>query len=81
MDRTEHGWPRSWPLTAGSEIGLALYGTLAIVTSLLMIVFSLGLWESRVRAAAGELLANGAIGALILVVLVIVFLMVVKPAI
>src|SRR5437867_3424178 len=57
-----------------SEIGLALYGTLAIATSLLMIVFSLGLWESRVRAAAGELLGNGAVGVVILAVLVIVFI-------
>jgi putative peptide zinc metalloprotease protein len=59
---------------SASEIGLALYGILAIVTSIGMIVFSLSLWESRVRAAAGELLADGAVGAAILGVLVLVFI-------
>jgi len=57
-----------------SEVGLAVYGALAIATTLLMIAFSLGLWESRVGSAAGELLAAGPIGVLILGVLVIVFI-------
>jgi CRP-like cAMP-binding protein len=57
-----------------SDVGLAVYGALAIVTSLFMIAFSLGLWESRVRLVAGELLAAGPIGLLILALLVIVFI-------
>ena len=59
---------------SAGEAGLAVYGVLAIVTSLLMVAFSLGLWESRVRSAAGELLAAGPIGAVVLGVLVIVFI-------
>jgi CRP-like cAMP-binding protein len=57
-----------------SEVGLAIYGVLAIVTSLAMILFSLTLWESRVRSVAGELLASGAIGALVLGLFVLVFI-------
>ena len=57
-----------------SEVGLAVYGALAIATSLVMIAFSLGLWESRVGATAGELLAIGPAGLVILAVLVIVFI-------
>jgi CRP-like cAMP-binding protein len=57
-----------------SEVGLAVYGALAIVTSLFMIAFSLGLWESRVRSVAGELLAAGPIGVIGLGLLVIVFI-------
>jgi putative peptide zinc metalloprotease protein len=59
---------------SASEVGLALYGTLAIATSIGMILFSLNLWEARVRATAGELLAGGIVGAVILAVLVIVFI-------
>ncbi|HEY3218727.1 MAG TPA: cyclic nucleotide-binding domain-containing protein, partial [Candidatus Limnocylindria bacterium] len=57
-----------------SDVGLAVYGVLAIVTSLLMIAFSLGLWESRVRSAAGELLAAGPAGVIGLGLLVLVFI-------
>ena len=44
------------------------------MTSLLMIVLSLGQMGSRVGAAASELLRNGAVGVVILAVLVIVFI-------
>lgn len=57
-----------------SEIGLAAYGVLAIVTSLAMLVFALGLWQSRVAAAAAELLRTGPLGALAVAVLVVVFI-------
>ena len=57
-----------------TELGLAVYGVLAIVTSLLMIVFALSLWEARMTAASQELLALGPLGALILAMLVVVFI-------
>ncbi len=57
-----------------TEVGLAVYGVLAIVTSLLMIVFALSLWESRMTAASRELLAAGPIGAVVLALLVVVFI-------
>ena len=56
------------------ELALGIYGLFAIVTSLLMIGFSLALWESRVAVAARELLAIGALGLLVLAVLVVVFI-------
>ena len=56
-----------------TEIGLAIYGVLAIVTSLLMIAFALSLWQSRMTIAAKELLASGPVGAAILALLIIVF--------
>lgn len=58
---------------APGEIGLALFGAFAIVTSLLMLVFSLTLWQTRVGTAAEELFARGAVGFLALGVLVLVF--------
>ncbi|HEY6960049.1 MAG TPA: cyclic nucleotide-binding domain-containing protein [Candidatus Limnocylindria bacterium] len=57
-----------------SEIGLGVYGLLAIATSFLMIGLSLALWESRVSIAARELLAAGPLGALALALLVLVFI-------
>ena len=57
-----------------TEVGLAVYGVLAIVTSLAMIAFALGLWEARMTAASHELLAAGPVGALVLALLVIVFI-------
>ena len=57
-----------------SEIGLATYGLLAIGTSILMIAFSLALWQSRMAVAAKELLASGAGGALVLGLLLLVFI-------
>jgi putative peptide zinc metalloprotease protein len=56
-----------------SEIGLGLFGAIAIVTSVLILVFSLTLWQTRVATAAKELFANGPIGVLGLVLLVLVF--------
>ena len=56
------------------EIGLAIYGVLAIVTSLLMIAFALSLWQSRMSVASHELLASGPIGVAVLALLVIVFI-------
>jgi len=57
-----------------SELALAAYGTIAIVTSLLMIFVSLGLWQARVQSAAGELLAAGPAGILVLGLLILVFI-------
>jgi CRP-like cAMP-binding protein len=55
------------------EVGLGVFGAIAIVTSLLVLAFSLTLWQSRVATAAKELLAQGAAGALVLALLVLVF--------
>ena len=57
-----------------SDVGLGLYGVLAIATSLVMLGFSLALWQSRVAVAAKELLASGPVGALVLALLVLVFI-------
>lgn len=56
-----------------SEVGLALFGAIAIVTSVLVLVFSLTLWQTRVATAAKELFANGPVGLLGLTLLVFVF--------
>jgi len=56
-----------------SEIGLGLFGAVAISTSLLVLVFSLSMWQSRVATAAKELFARGPVGVLGLVLLVLVF--------
>jgi CRP-like cAMP-binding protein/Zn-dependent protease len=55
------------------EIGLGLFGAIAIATSLLVLVFSLTLWQSRVATAAKELFTQGAAGVLGLSLLVLVF--------
>ncbi|MEX2046477.1 MAG: cyclic nucleotide-binding domain-containing protein [Chloroflexota bacterium] len=55
------------------EIGLGLYGVLAIVMSVLMIVLALAIWRARVATATGELLALGAVGPLLLAAIVLVF--------
>jgi CRP-like cAMP-binding protein len=55
-------------------VALAAYGLLAIVTSVLMVVFSLALWQSRVSSAAVELLGTGPVGVLILGLFVVVFI-------
>ncbi|MEK7862319.1 MAG: M50 family metallopeptidase, partial [Chloroflexota bacterium] len=57
-----------------TELGLATYGVLAIVTSLGMLVFAIALWQSRVSLAASELFATGPLGALAVLVLVVVFI-------
>jgi len=59
---------------SANEIGLGIYGVLAIVTSIGMLFFALGLWESRVRSVAGELTAVGPIGYLALGLLILVFI-------
>lgn len=56
-----------------SEIGLGLFGAIAIVTSLLVLVFSLTLWQTRVATAAKELFGYGPVGVLGLALLVLVF--------
>ncbi len=56
-----------------SELGLALYGLLAIATSFVFIALSLALWDARLRAVATELLATGPAGVLGLGLLVVVF--------
>ena len=56
-----------------SEIGLGVFGGIAIATSLLVLVFSLTLWQSRVVTAAKELFAYGTAGVLGLGLLVLVF--------
>jgi putative peptide zinc metalloprotease protein len=56
------------------EIGLAFFGVTAIVTSLLTLVLSILLWRSRIVTAAQELLAVGAVGVAIFVLLVLVFI-------
>jgi len=56
-----------------NEIGLGLYGVLAIVTSFLMIFLALSMWQSRVSTAASEVLALGAVGPLLLGAIVLVF--------
>ena len=56
------------------EVGLGVYGVLAIATSLFMLAFSLLLWQSRVTVAARELVALGLGGLLVLAVLVVVFI-------
>jgi putative peptide zinc metalloprotease protein len=65
LRRREHWSP--------GEIGLGLFGAIAIATSLLVLVFSLTLWQSRVATAAKELFAHGPAGVLALALLVIVF--------
>jgi len=55
------------------EIGLALFGVMAIVTSLLTLVLSILLWRSRIVIAAQELVASGVVGVAIFAILVLVF--------
>ncbi|HAF09402.1 MAG TPA: hypothetical protein DCK98_04895 [Chloroflexi bacterium] len=55
------------------EAGLALFGVAAIVTSLLTLVMSILLWQSRIARAGRELLAGGPAGLAVLALLVLVF--------
>ncbi|MEA2660704.1 MAG: putative peptide zinc metalloprotease protein [Chloroflexota bacterium] len=55
------------------EIGLALFGVGAIVTSLLTLVMSILLWRSRIAIAGHELLAVGPFGLAVLAILILVF--------
>jgi putative peptide zinc metalloprotease protein len=56
-----------------TEVGLGLYGVLAIVISLFMIFFGLAIWQSRMASAAGELLSLGVVGPLVLAAIALVF--------
>src|SRR2546428_3067985 len=56
------------------EVGLGVFGVIAIATSLFMLAFSLAIWQSRVATAARELLAAGIGGVLLLAALVVVFI-------
>ena len=58
---------------SGEEVGLALFGALALATSLLMLGFSLLLWRARMVVAARELLAIGPAGLAVLALLVLIF--------
>ena len=56
-----------------TEIGLGFYGVLAIVTSVLMVLFGLSLWQSRLGPLAGELFALGPVGLVVLASVALVF--------
>src|SRR5919201_3018931 len=55
------------------EVGLAVFGSVAIFISFATLLLSLLVWRSRVVVAARELLALGAAGVLILALLALVF--------
>src|SRR2546428_425201 len=55
------------------EIGLAIFGSVAIFISLATLALSLLIWQTRIGIAAKELLALGAAGVLILVLIALVF--------
>src|SRR5438132_6355735 len=55
------------------EVGLALFGAMAIVTSLGTVVLSILLWRSRIAIAAEVLVAIGPVGLGVLAILVLVF--------
>ena len=55
------------------EIGLAIFGAAAIVTSLLTLVLAVQIWRSRVVVAARELLAFGPLGLAVFAIIVLVF--------
>ncbi len=56
-----------------AEAGLAIYGVLAIVISLLTLGFSVLIWDQRVSALAEELLRGGPAGAIGFALLLLVF--------
>ncbi len=58
---------------SGREVGLAIFGGSAIATSLLVLLFSVWIWQTRVSVAAAELFSLGPGGVLILGAIVIVF--------
>jgi putative peptide zinc metalloprotease protein len=55
------------------EVGLAVFGSVAIFISFATLLLSVLVWRSRVVVAARELLAFGAAGILILVLIALVF--------
>lgn len=56
------------------EIGLAIFGGFAILTSLGTLLFSVVIWRSRIGIAANELLRLGPVGVLILALIGLVFI-------
>ncbi len=56
-----------------AEIGLAIYGSLAIVISFLMLISSLVLWEARLGVATGELFSQGPAGVVALALIALIF--------
>ncbi|HUG56484.1 MAG TPA: cyclic nucleotide-binding domain-containing protein [Candidatus Limnocylindrales bacterium] len=56
------------------EVGLALYGASAVLTTLAVIIFSLWLWETRIASASRELLRAGPVGAAVLALITTVFI-------
>lgn len=55
------------------EVGLGIFGGSAIATSLLVLLFSVWIWQTRVSVAAAELFGLGPGGVLILAAIVVVF--------
>src|SRR5438128_1541053 len=55
------------------EVGLAIFGTVAIFISLATLALSLLIWQTRIGIAARELLALGPVGVLILALIALVF--------
>ena len=55
------------------EVGLALFGATAIVTSLITLVWSIYIWRSRIVIAARELIAIGPLGLAAFALLVLIF--------
>jgi putative peptide zinc metalloprotease protein len=58
---------------SSGEVGLALFGGIAIATSLLVLIFSLTMWQSRVAVVAKEMFTLGVAGLIGLSLLVLVF--------
>jgi len=56
------------------EIGLAAFGVTAIVTSIVMLLFSLWLWQTRIHLVIRELWDRGPVGQLAVLVIAIVFI-------
>jgi CRP-like cAMP-binding protein/Zn-dependent protease len=55
------------------EVGLAVFGSVAIVISLGTLLLSVLVWRSRIVIAANELLALGPVGILVLALIALVF--------
>jgi putative peptide zinc metalloprotease protein len=56
------------------EIGLAIFGGVAILISLATLLLSLVIWRTRIVIAANELLALGSVGVVILILIALVFI-------
>lgn len=57
-----------------TELGLGFYGVLAIVTSVLMVLLALSIWQTRLGPLARELLAIGVVGVLVLASVALIFI-------